>query len=373
MKKSLFLLLVMLAFVPTLSAQNNDVITLFGYLHVFPNDLGKFESEPKNIISNINENQTFGYCTWRIPTKEELSLLQSNNIVSSGITYMSKDGNDSGMVRLVTDEAKCSEIKVQNVAKAKQMKAQGVISGTFSVGSEKKVHFSKGNLQYQASTKTWRFANNQFDYIGESNKFISDSYDGWIDLYGWGATTKKDIHDSEYSRCYGWAVNVTNGSGRNWRSLNEYEYEYMLFKRETNSGIRFAKAQVNGVNGIMLLPDNWIKSTYSIINANVVDANCASNVISSDVWNDVFEANGAVFLPTAGKRIYSSSNTPYTPKEEYVDDYYYDGSGYYWVYPYREDAIYADYLYFNNWHVELKDTTTRRTGMSVRLVCPVDK
>ena len=35
----------------------------------------------------------------------------------------------------------------------------------FSVSATKKVYFSQGNLQYQASTKTWWFAERQYDYI----------------------------------------------------------------------------------------------------------------------------------------------------------------------------------------------------------------
>lgn len=60
--------------------------------------------------------------------------------------------------------------------------------GVFSVSADKQVSFSKGNLQYQASTNTWRFAENQTDYIGNSNSNISATYDGWIDLFGWGTS-----------------------------------------------------------------------------------------------------------------------------------------------------------------------------------------
>lgn len=45
---------------------------------------------------------------------------------------------------------------------------------------------SPGNLQYQASTGIWRFAEHQYDYIGSGNENISTSYSGWIDLFGWG-------------------------------------------------------------------------------------------------------------------------------------------------------------------------------------------
>ena len=42
----------------------------------------------------------------------------------------------------------------------------GALSGLFSVSATQQVHFSQGNLQYQASTNTWRFAEHQYDYVG---------------------------------------------------------------------------------------------------------------------------------------------------------------------------------------------------------------
>ena len=42
----------------------------------------------------------------------------------------------------------------------------GAINGLFSVSGSRQVYFSRGNLQYQASTNTWRFAEHQYDYIG---------------------------------------------------------------------------------------------------------------------------------------------------------------------------------------------------------------
>lgn len=35
---------------------------------------------------------------------------------------------------------------------------EGTLSGLFSVSATKQVRFAKGNLQYRASTNTWRFA-----------------------------------------------------------------------------------------------------------------------------------------------------------------------------------------------------------------------
>ena len=44
----------------------------------------------------------------------------------------------------------------------------GKLPGSFSVSGEKKVCFSQGNLQYQGSTGTWRFATHQYDFIGNA-------------------------------------------------------------------------------------------------------------------------------------------------------------------------------------------------------------
>ena len=65
---------------------------------------------------------------------------------------------------------------------------EGLLNGTFSINEQVQVGFSKGNLQYQASTNTWRFAEEQTDYIGAANSSISSTNSGWIDLFGWGTS-----------------------------------------------------------------------------------------------------------------------------------------------------------------------------------------
>ena len=45
----------------------------------------------------------------------------------------------------------------------------GAIDGKFSINATGgKVYFAKGNLQYQASTNTFRFAEHQWNYVGGS-------------------------------------------------------------------------------------------------------------------------------------------------------------------------------------------------------------
>lgn len=204
----------------------------------------------------------------------------------------------------------------------------GAIEGIFTVGSEQTVYFSQGNLQYQASTDTWRFADNQWDAIGEDNANVSSTFSGWIDLFGWGTSGREhgavcyqpwgtSVNDADYY-AYGdvnknlndetgeadWGYNaISNGGnmGHYWRTLTKDEWKCLLNTRATSSGIRYAKATVNGMTGLILLPDDWQVSYQELYNTNVGDAAFASNVITADQWSNM-EQHGAVFLPAAGRR-----------------------------------------------------------------------
>ena len=251
----------------------------------------------------------------------------------------------------------------------------GFINGVFSVSPDKKVMFAKGNLQYQASTKTWRFAEHQWDMIGEANKNIASSYSGWIDLFGWGtsgyndknpwmtSTTSTDYGNGKRDIAgtnYDWGVNNTNSNdgGCSWRTLTRDEWVYVFNTRSTNSGIRYAKATVNGVNGVILLPDNWNSSNYSLIKTNKRGASFDSNKISQTDWQNKFEANGAVFLPAAGYR-------------RGTDVYGVGSYGYYWSASYGgSDGAYSVRFYDGSLDADLWDFRT--DGRSVRLVCSAE-
>ena len=95
-----------------------NVETVYGYLHVFPNELGVFQSIPTNVISNINNQGMHGYDEWRVPTNEELSLLRANGYLSSA-QYMTKE-NASGMVLLVTTDKSVAEKEAIRAEQARQ-------------------------------------------------------------------------------------------------------------------------------------------------------------------------------------------------------------------------------------------------------------
>lgn len=212
------------------------------------------------------------------------------------------------------------------------MVPEGALPKLFSVGEGEQVLFSKGNLQYQATTKTWRFAEHQYDVIGKDNEKISETYSGWIDLFGWatsgydhGAVNyqpwsgNKDTKSNALHWAYGdasynlydetgqadWGYNaISNGGNQEglWRTPRKEEWLYLLFVRNTASGVRFAKAAVNGVNGLVVLPDQWQANTYQLNSVNMAEMNYTNNVISLADWQQVLEPAGAAFLPVGGAR-----------------------------------------------------------------------
>lgn len=253
----------------------------------------------------------------------------------------------------------------------------GAIKGVFSVGSGKKVYFSQGNLQFQASDGKWRFAEHQYDYIGNSNSNISSTYSNYIDLFGWGtsgwnsgavcyqpwstSTTYSDYYPggSYTNNLTGgyanadWGVYnaIYNGgyAAGQWRTLTKDEWMH-VFQGRSNASSKYGHGKVNGVRGMILLPDSWtLPSGLSFTAGN---SNWA-NSYTTDQWAQM-EANGAVFLPAAGSRNGTSVGGV-------------GNIGYYWSASYISIDI-AYYVYFYSGNLNPSDYYGRHYGRSVRLV-----
>ncbi len=236
---------------------------------------------------------------------------------------------------------------------------EGALSGLFSVSSTHRVRFSRGNLQWSASGThavaggntrpgTWRFAPNQWDTIGSQNSFISSYYNGWIDLFGWATSgyhnssdsynTRYNPYDTANSELSDWTYNtygygpsinrgfdtsltgssanydwgvynaISNGGNRPgmWRTLTKAEWDTLLNHRTTASGVRYAKAEINGIGGLIIVPDNWDTTIYALNRTNVSEnVSYSANMITSAQWV-VLEAAGCAFLPSTGYRYRSS-------------------------------------------------------------------
>ena len=265
---------------------------------------------------------------------------------------------------------------------------EGALSGVFSVASGRTVHFSQGNLQYQASTGTWRFATNQYDCIGNSNSSISSTNSGWIDLFGWGTSgwnsgancyqpwsTSTSYADYYPGGAYtnnltgsyanaDWGVNNAISNGGNaaglWRTLTHEEWDYLFNTRSASTvngtaNARYAKGTVNSVAGVILFPDSYTHpdGLAQPTNINSSGANYTGNNYSTSDWT-AMQTAGAVFLPAAGRRYGTSVNN--------VGSY-----GYYWSASYYS-SYYAWLVYFSSGGLDAEYANFRNYGRSVRLV-----
>lgn len=219
----------------------------------------------------------------------------------------------------------------------------GKLTGAFTINADgDQIVFSKGNLQYQASTTTWRFATNQYDLIGDDNINISDTYTGWIDLFGWGTgdcPTKKSTVDEDYSTFTDWGVNAISNGGNEanlWRTLTGKEWNY-LTKTRTNAADLKGQATVAGVHGYVLLPDSWTLPAGLSFTASPND--WTTNDYTAEQWAQM-EAAGAVFLPAAGYHNGSSILQVGARGEYWASDAVTDIAAYYFAF--YETTAYRD-------------------------------
>lgn len=251
----------------------------------------------------------------------------------------------------------------------------GELTGEFSISATRKVHFAQGNLQYCASKNTWRFAEHQYTFIGEGNQSISSSYDGWIDLFGWGTgdkpTTNSIGNSEDYASFTDWGTNpISNGgnAANQWRTLTKEEWVY-LFQARSKASDLFGMGSVNGVNGMIILPDDWATpagisfmpsiqkglQNLGIHYQNEEKNNFSHNTYTLKQWS-AMESAGAVFLPAAGGRFGS-------------DPYCIGENGYYWSATVDEYTDYfAHLMYFDSEFLFPQGYTGCYRGLSVRLV-----
>ena len=258
--------------------------------------------------------------------------------------------------------------------------AANCIPGAFTISnSGRKVFFSKGNLQYNAAQGKWRFAENQWDTIGAANANISESYNGWIDLFGRGTSgynnsypylSSTEAEDyaagegsynltGEYAK-YDWGIYNTEQLGDGWHLNSAMEISYLLDERsdpdgESWSGEKMrAPASINGINGIILLPDGITNDTVGLEN-NGWDAQYSDNALTLEQWQQLEQKYYAVFLPATGKR----EGTTVSKVNEYAE---------YWENSYEDDInghtiwVAADGSYSGG-------MTGFARGCAVRLTC----
>ncbi|MBO4587335.1 MAG: Ig-like domain-containing protein [Bacteroidales bacterium] len=255
----------------------------------------------------------------------------------------------------------------------------GAINSYFSISESKQVQFSRGNLQYQASSGTWRFASTQWLCRGLENQYISATTDRWIDLFGWatsggasGAVANQpystDADDSHYIV----GDNIENGIigpnargdwGRTnhiqdyesrsgyWRVLTAAEWQYLVGDDGARAN-RWGLGTINGVfRGVVLIPDQWTPPMSDCFTSRA-PYGYNTNKYTYREWM-LMQESGAVFLPAGGVRNGQEvSNVN-------VDGFYWSATA---------DGNAAKVLSVGNDLISASGSRYRHLGLSVRLV-----
>ena len=221
-------------------------------------------------------------------------------------------------------------------------------NGNFTINAQgERVRFAPGNLQYQASTNSWRFAEHQYDYVGDAtrgnvyqgsmkcdNAQISSTYSGWIDMFRWGTSGWNNgsnaympystnygsndyipfgIYDERYHNLTGiyansdWGIynQIGNDAPGTWRTPTYDEWNYIFSLRPNAANLRGQASivtQTETINGYILFPDSFVMPqglTFVSKQQQGHDLYYETNVYSLEDWSRLENA-GAVFLPASG-------------------------------------------------------------------------
>ena len=317
----------------SVSSSNSYVAT--GAAEYVTHNFAVLHGEVKVDISEYNEVE-YGvlYSTdkseveSREATKEWSSTLLLDEMYSVSLFYL--DGETKyyycAFVCLNKTQYKFGEVKsfeTKENASDRENPSSMYKAKAFSVSSSNQVSFSSGNLQYHLANNEWRFAESQLDYIGYDDPRTDYSYNGWVDLFyystsasDFGIWKRREVNDYSEERFVDWGTNqIGNDAPNTWRTLTYDEWSYILRERPNSSSL-CGVAHVNGVNGLILLPDNWacptgitfksgFQSTFDVYYgdeyyyAKLEHYYAVHQTFTAEQWSKL-EAAGAVFLPAAG-------------------------------------------------------------------------
>lgn len=235
--------------------------------------------------------------------------------------------------------------------------------------------FSRGNLQYQQSTNTWRCAPKQYNWQGMDNLQMGNAdYEGWVDLFCWslGAENNYGATSAYLSTAYQNKEFVDWGGlfAGEWSTLSSAELRYLLNTR-SGANDKWGMAMIGENLGMILLPDEWsdpsgvtfvprtVPTSELWDNDDKIDntgdhyrvkaENMTANKFTLAEWAELEEA-GAVFLPFAGRRSGGNGNHTNSKDEtidaEYNYTYYENYLGTYWTSTQHNAELgQADYFY----------------------------
>ncbi|MDO5342171.1 MAG: hypothetical protein Q4F69_06935 [Bacteroidia bacterium] len=340
------------------TAKDEITFTNIGCTDIIVDKCGKITQSGENTAKLENVNDSYytvfvkpvnAETTYKFDSSNETSHITTSN-VEKGIFYTDNASGES--IVLAVDHA-----------------YDDIVNGAFSVSADKKVYFAKGNLQYQASTNTWRIAEHQYDCVGDnslgtvyengekcSNAKISATYTGWIDYFGFGSngqphsdsvagkvpcyrpycvngtdnyykvynTLTKHLYDEDQTA--DWGYNIPG----NWYTLTKDNWNYLISRSgdkacdfeyggKKYTDVRYVKAGVKYdgtkcIYGTLFFPDlfKWTAEMGNVPN-NINNPNTEWEYTTKFTPEQfkALEDAGCLFMPAAGYR-YISGGGPST-------------------------------------------------------------
>ena len=263
---------------------------------------------------------------------------------------------------------------------------EGAINGLFSIADGRQVYFSQGNLQYEKSTQTWSFMEHQYDVLGIEGEDVGEDHANVdvVSYFGWatsGCPLREDLTDYYYQpyntyegsgSSYGpsvfnedllgeyingdWGIYNAISNGGNvpaaWKTMTRPEWTY-LFEDRANASSKWGRGNIDGTNGVFLLPDEWAQPDGVAQLESGSSSRFNTNNYALIDWLKM-QAAGAVFLPAAGWR----TGTEISEVNEWAS---------YWS-TYGVDTRHARNLWIKNASIDPNDQSYRHRGYPVRLV-----
>ena len=383
--------------------------------------------EAKQITYSKNNTETYG-ASYEVLSGEE--FIQLYNGFALGV----KDG--TATVRITIAEsanytAASDEFTITVTASSEpSVEPIAPIGGKFLINAKGDTAiFSRGNLQYQQSTDTWRCAPNQYEWKGMSNLQMGNSeYEGWVDLFCWslgaennyGATSNYQTATYFNKTFVDWGTLFASDE-KEWSTLSRDEFYYLLNSRP-DANNKWGVAMIGDTLGMVLLPDVWVTEAPAGIpfvagnnslpttelwrdedciqdlapeeieakgyQYRLKKENLPANKFTLEQWEEL-ETAGAVFLPFAGRRTGGVGNYldyyEVTHPDMQYQHYYENYQGTYWtstMYNAAKGQPYYLYTFsysksgdteYYNWGKGVFWGENGRFGQSVRLVTRIPK
>lgn len=225
-------------------------VCLLNYLWVYPEDLGSYDGGPDGIIAQINRQGLHGRNTWRIPTSDELQLME-NYADKCGLgdgIYLSTS-HRNGILRLVSTGMSVKE-QQQKAAAAARERARLAQQQEAAAAARERARLA----QHQAA-------------IDQQNSIANLGRGCWVNGLLWSSSNMGTSDPHAKGIAY---TNVNCPA--NWRLPSENEFRSLIRQSTKHStyyqhssgliipfGV-YAITSNNGTNGYIMLPNMMVSS-----------------------------------------------------------------------------------------------------------------